>query len=91
MYAQGRGVMQDDAQAVDWFKRAAAQGHASAQFNLGLMYEQGRGVMQDFMRAYMWFSLAAAKGNSSAIKFRDQAAGKMTQDQIVEAQKLARG
>ena len=35
MYAQGRGVRQDDAQATQWFRKSAEQGNAKAQFNLG--------------------------------------------------------
>ena len=31
MYANGRGVPKDDAQAVKWFRLAADQGHAGAQ------------------------------------------------------------
>jgi TPR repeat protein len=35
-YAQGRGVAKDESKAVQWWQAAAAQGHAQAQFNLGL-------------------------------------------------------
>ena len=35
MYANGRGVPQDDSEAVRWYRLAADQGHAGAQFNLG--------------------------------------------------------
>jgi TPR repeat protein len=31
-------------QALDWYRRAAEQGHAGAQDNLGLRYEHGQGV-----------------------------------------------
>ena len=40
----GRGVPEDDAEAVRWFQRAAAQGHAGAQFQLGAMHARGEGV-----------------------------------------------
>ena len=36
MYSHGRGVPQDDHEAVRWYQLAADQGHAAAQFNLGL-------------------------------------------------------
>src|SRR5687767_13348590 len=45
MYAQGRGVVQNDIAAVEWFRRSADQGLAPAQHYLGVMYEQGRGVV----------------------------------------------
>ncbi len=38
LYANGQGVVQDDAEAAKWYKLAAAQGDAGAQLNLGLMY-----------------------------------------------------
>ncbi|MCH7566103.1 MAG: sel1 repeat family protein, partial [Nitrospirae bacterium] len=34
MYSKGRGVPQDDAEAVRWYRRAAEQGNAAAQFGL---------------------------------------------------------
>ena len=44
MYDEGRGVRQDDAEAVRWYRQAAEQGYAAAQYNLGAMYANGRGV-----------------------------------------------
>ena len=38
MYELGRGVLQDYAQAVVWYRKAAAQGDALAQSSLGEMY-----------------------------------------------------
>ena len=38
----GSGVEQDDATAVGWYRKAADQGDANAQYNLGVMYEKGR-------------------------------------------------
>ena len=47
MYAGGRGVPQDDAEAVRWYRLAAEQGHAVAQFVLGVSSDDGGGVVQD--------------------------------------------
>ena len=33
----------DDAEAVKWFRMAAEQGNADAQYNLGVMYDTGEG------------------------------------------------
>ncbi len=90
MYATGRGVPQDDAEAVRWYRRAAAQGDADAQFNLGVMYVDGQGVPQDYVQAHMWVNLAAAQGMEDARKARDILAKQMTPAQIAEAQRLAR-
>ena len=41
-YKLGRGVKSDPATAIDWYRKAAAQGHARAEDNLGLlMFQQG--------------------------------------------------
>ena len=90
MYAQGQGVVQDYVEAGKWYRLAAEQGNASAQYNLGVMYGKGQGVPMDTVRAHMWFNLAAVTGNADAVKNRDIAAKNMTPQQMAEAQKLAR-
>ena len=48
MYANGRGVPKDDAEAVLWYRFAAGQGHhAKAEHNLKVMYADGRAVLED--------------------------------------------
>ena len=47
---------------MQWFRKAAEQGGAKAQLNLGLMYVNGRGVRQDYAQAAQWFSKAAEQG-----------------------------
>ena len=71
MYANGRGVPQDDKEAVKWYLLAAEQGHASAQNNVGFMYGNGTGVPQDNVYAHMWLNIAASKGNETAKTNRD--------------------
>ena len=66
MYHRGRGVSQDYKTAVKWYRLAAKQGHAVAQYNLGVMYRRGRGVPQDYKTAVKWYRLAAKQGNPSA-------------------------
>ena len=56
----------DYAQALKILKPLAAQGHASAQFNLGVMYDTGRGVTQDYKEAVKWWKLSAAQGYADA-------------------------
>ena len=95
MYRKGRGVPQDDAEAVKWYSKAAEQGDAFAQFNLAFMYKNGQGVPQDYAQAHMWYNLAASrlppgKDRNKAVRNRDILAAEMTPAQISEAQKLAR-
>ena len=59
MYATGKGVPQNDAEAVTWYRQAAEQGHADAQFTLGVMYFAGKGIPQDDAEAVTLYRLAA--------------------------------
>ncbi len=45
--------------AAAWLHRAADQGHAQAQYTLGLMYYKGYGVAQDPRQAAAWWRRAA--------------------------------
>ena len=87
MVAYQRG---DYTTALKEFRPLAEQGHAEAQFQLGVMYDAGQGVMEDYVEAHMWFNLAAAQGNEEAREDRNRVAKKMTVSQIVEAQRRAR-
>ena len=63
-YHTGIGVVADSAQAVQWFRCSAEQGHASAQNTLGHCYLTGRGVAKDPMAAVEWFRRAAEQGHA---------------------------
>ena len=65
-YANGRGVIQNDEQAVEWYRRAAEQGHAIAQYDLSWMYQHGRGVSQNSSEAAQWCRRAAEQGYADA-------------------------
>ena len=79
---------QDYAEAVKWYRKAAEQNDATAQYNLGLMYANGRGVPQDYVMAYKWINLAATRQEKAA-EIRGNLAGLMTAEQIAEAQRLS--
>ncbi|MGH8525620.1 MAG: tetratricopeptide repeat protein, partial [Gammaproteobacteria bacterium] len=51
MYANGRGVPRDQAQAAKWFEKATAVLDPGAQFNLGIMYFEGQGAPRDYEQA----------------------------------------
>ena len=73
-----------------WVRKAAEQGFAKAQNNLGSSYATGDGVPQDYVYAHMWFDLAAAQGHENAQEKRDIIAKRMTPVQIAEAKLMAR-
>ena len=66
MYASGRGVLEDDAEAVRWYRLAAEQGDADAQFYLGVSYANGEGVLKDEAEAVRWYRLSADQGDADA-------------------------
>ena len=45
------------------YRKAAEQGYAEAQNNLGTKYANGQGVHQDYAQAFKWYRKAAAQGN----------------------------
>jgi len=56
--------------AVEWWRRAAEQGHRGAQYSLGVIYDYGFGVLQDKIAAHMWFNIAATNGDTTAAVVR---------------------
>ena len=64
----GKGLPQDNAEALKWYRLAASR-DATAQFNLGAMYEYGHdrlGVAQDYAEAFKWYVSAADQGDANA-------------------------
>jgi len=90
MYSFGKGVIEDDKEAVKWYRLAAEQGNATAQGNLGVSYFSGKGVIQDNVYAHMWWNIAAASGDEKARGKKDILVKKMTSQEISKAQDLAR-
>ena len=98
MYAFGVGVLKDDAEAARWYRMATEQGHASAQFSLGLRYSSGRGVLKDPVLAHMWFNVAGANNSDEMARIvqglasvvRDLLEDEMTRAEIIRATELAR-
>jgi TPR repeat protein len=66
MYKYGRGVPQDGKLAVQWYREAANQSHAHAQYILGVMYYNGQGVPRDYKLAVQWYRKAAERGHEYA-------------------------
>ena len=54
---------ENDLEAV---RKAAEQGHADAQFLLGLMYDVGEGVPENDAEAVRWYRKAAEQGDAPA-------------------------
>lgn len=56
----------DGVEAVKWYRKAAEQEDADAQFILGLAHSRGDGVPKVDVEAVKWFRKAAEQGNAKA-------------------------
>ncbi len=65
-YRGENGVEESDTEAVKWWKKAAEQGNAEAQFMLGCCYKNGEGVEQNDTEAAKWWKKAAEQGDEVA-------------------------
>ena len=65
-FEYGVGVVANKLEAARWYRKAAEQGHSSAQHSLGIRYTRGEGVDQDHVEAVRWYRKAAEQGHSSA-------------------------
>lgn len=66
-YYEGKGVTENLTEAVKWYKKAAFQENAKAQYNLGTCYDYGYGVQyEDRKEAVKWYTRAAEQGNADA-------------------------
>ena len=54
----------ETAQAIDWFRKAASQGYAPAEFQMGQLYDFGFGVEQNDAQALSWYRKAAEHGSA---------------------------
>jgi TPR repeat protein len=93
IYDLGQGVPQDDAEAAKWYERAAMQGSAKGQYQLGAVYARSAQVKDPF-QGYKWLTIAArtlASGPQGSVT-ADQATtlrafieGELSKDQIAKA------
>jgi TPR repeat protein len=65
-YANGDGVAQSYSKAIFLWERAAKQGDAESQHNLGYSFNNGLGVARDVARAEHWYRQAAEQGVAEA-------------------------
>lgn len=65
-YSEGKGVPQNQAEAVRWYSKAANQGNAGGQFRLGFHYLSGLGVEKNEKEGVKWLMKSAMQGNAEA-------------------------
>ena len=54
MYKSGWGGNEDPKEAARWYRKAADQGYAKVQYELGTMYCSGNGVTKDLKEVVRW-------------------------------------
>ena len=89
MYSFGKGVLQNDAEAIKWYRKAAEQGYADAQYNLSMAYYFGVGVPKNYVTAYQWILLSEDHGGNNARDAMPKLAEKMSHEQVATAQGAA--
>jgi len=85
----GGAFPKDFALAAIWFRKAAEQGDAYSQCNLGALYANGQGVPQDYAEAYFWYSLGAATIPAFSGD-RDNVASNLTKTVLLQTQERTR-
>ena len=63
---EGEGLAKDVMEAVKWFRKAADQGLASAEFMLGACFKEGKGVSKNAFQAWKWNLKAKDQGHAGA-------------------------
>ncbi len=58
-YEHGQVVAKSDKEGTESYRSSADQGHANAQFGLGVGYDYGIGVAKSYEEAVKWYRLAA--------------------------------
>ena len=94
LYISGKGVSQNNKEAIRLYRLSAEQGHAVAQSNLATMYYRGEGIRKDFVMAHMWKSIAASNADGERqlryIEQLKELEKNMAAKQITEARALAK-
>ena len=75
---------------MKWYRKAAEQNYALAQYDLGVFYAKGEGVAKDDAEAYKWFLLAAAQGFEESKRLAATIEKYISRGEIADGQKLAR-
>jgi len=63
---EGYGTATDFTKAAYWYRLAADQGHAEAQFDLARLYSDGKGVPRDPTQAFKLAQMSAMQGYAPA-------------------------
>ncbi|MDR1119683.1 MAG: SEL1-like repeat protein [Dysgonamonadaceae bacterium] len=63
-YKEGKGMMENPATALEWFRKSAEQGNTQAMKAVGDLYYSGTGITKDDAEALRWYEQAAGRGDA---------------------------
>ena len=86
-YYKGKDTPKDEQTGLSYLEKAAKQGLARAQFEMG-EHIVHQGASADYSRAYMWYTLASRGGYKHSEKALKELAAKMTPEQLQAGQTL---
>lgn len=66
MYANGKGVSEDQEESTRLYRKAAEKGDRVAQLQMGFRQREGKGMLKSDAEAFKWFRLAANQGDKIA-------------------------
>lgn len=87
LYANGKGVRQDDQEAIHWYRLSAQNGYPNGLVAMAEAFDLGRGVRQNPVAAYVLAKAAAAvKPEASVVA--DQLKAKLSATELAKAETL---
>ena len=84
LYANGKGVRQDDKEAIHWYRLSAKNGDPNGLIAMAEAFDLGRGVTQNAVAAYVLAKAAVAIKPEAAV-VANQMKAKLTADAIAKA------
>ena len=95
IYELGQGVQPDCVEATKWFLKAAEQGDAGGQLEMGKRCHRGsfaplaQDARESRIEAYKWFTLSAAQGYKNSEMHCEQIGLAMSREERTEGQRRA--
>ncbi len=96
-YCCGLGMRTSTRKSLYWHCRAAIQGYAPAQFEMGNILSNffddtdrtAAFGATDYVSAYMWYTVASINGHEQAFDVREKLATQMSSDDVIRGKRWA--
>ncbi len=84
LYANGKGVRQDDQEAIHWYRQSALNGYPNGLIAMAEAFDLGRGVSRNAVAAYVLAKAAVAIKPEAAV-VADQQKAKLSAEELTKA------